>query len=52
MTSCEPVAAFCSSDEEGEDENMLLFLPIAPEIEDPEVNIPYTLLNIHRQLTV
>ena len=37
MTSCEPVAAFCSSDEEGEDENMLSFLPIAPEIEDPEV---------------
>ncbi|KOB75719.1 Retinoblastoma-binding protein 5 [Operophtera brumata] len=32
----EPVAAFCSSDEEGEDENMLSFLPIAPEIEDPE----------------
>lgn len=37
MTTCEPVAAFCSSDEEGEDEHMLSFLPIAPEIEDPEV---------------
>lgn len=36
VTTCEPVAAFCSSDEDGEDENMLLFLPIAPEIEDPE----------------
>ncbi|KAJ0175413.1 hypothetical protein K1T71_008572 [Dendrolimus kikuchii] len=36
VTTCEPVAAFCSSDEEGEDENMLSFLPIAPEIEDPE----------------
>ncbi|GBP58881.1 Retinoblastoma-binding protein 5 homolog [Eumeta japonica] len=36
VTTCEPVAAFCSSDEEGEDENVLLFLPIAPEIEDPE----------------
>lgn len=37
VTTCEPVAAFCSSDEEGEDENVLSFLPIAPEIEDPEV---------------
>ncbi|XP_013187239.1 retinoblastoma-binding protein 5 homolog [Amyelois transitella] len=36
VTTCEPVAAFCSSDEEGEDENVLSFLPIAPEIEDPE----------------
>ncbi|XP_013142414.1 PREDICTED: retinoblastoma-binding protein 5 homolog [Papilio polytes] len=27
---------FCSSDEEGEDETLLSFLPIAPEIEDPE----------------
>ncbi|PZC85053.1 hypothetical protein B5X24_HaOG202817 [Helicoverpa armigera] len=36
VTTCEPVAAFCSSDEEGEDEHMLSFLPIAPEIEDPE----------------
>lgn len=32
----EPVAAFCSSDEEGEDENALQFLPMAPEVEDPE----------------
>lgn len=37
VTTCEPVAAFCSSDEDGEDEQMLSFLPIAPEIEDPEV---------------
>ncbi|XP_077299297.1 retinoblastoma binding protein 5 [Arctopsyche grandis] len=36
VTMCEPVAAFCSSDEEGNDDSMLLFLPIAPEIEDPE----------------
>lgn len=32
----EPVAAFCSSDEEGEDETALQFLPMAPEVEDPE----------------
>lgn len=32
----EPVAAFCSSDEDGEDENALQFLPMAPEVEDPE----------------
>ncbi|XP_055904699.1 retinoblastoma-binding protein 5 homolog [Eupeodes corollae] len=32
----EPVAAFCSSDEEFDDENILQFLPMAPEVEDPE----------------
>ncbi|KAH8295629.1 hypothetical protein KR018_000555, partial [Drosophila ironensis] len=36
----EPVAAFCSSDEEGEDENALQFLPMAPEVEDPEEGWP------------
>jgi hypothetical protein len=36
VTSVEPVAAFCSSDEESEDPSTLQFLPIAPEIEDPE----------------
>lgn len=30
------IAAFCSSDEEYEDENALRFLPMAPEVEDPE----------------
>lgn len=32
----EPIAAFCSSDEEHEDEYALQFLPMAPEVEDPE----------------
>lgn len=32
----DPVAAFCSSDEENENQEALMFLPIAPEIEDPE----------------
>lgn len=32
----DPVAAFCSSDEENENQDALMFLPIAPEIEDPE----------------
>lgn len=38
VTSVEPVAAFCSSDEEDviEEESTLQFLPIAPEVEDPE----------------
>jgi COMPASS component SWD1 len=36
VTQIEPVAAFCSSDEELEDENALQFLPIAPDVEDPE----------------
>ncbi len=31
-----PIPAFCSSDEEEEDPDSLLYLPIAPEIEDPE----------------
>merc|ERR1711936_1470725 len=33
-----PIPAFCSSNEEEEDKNALLYLPIAPEIEDPEDN--------------
>merc|ERR1712112_486289 len=36
VTSKIPVAAYCSSDEEDEDSTALLYLPIAPEIEDPE----------------
>lgn len=32
----EPITAFCSSDEEFEDEKALMFLPMAPEVEDPE----------------
>ena len=32
----ENIPAFCSSDEENEDNNVLQFLPIAPEVEDPE----------------
>lgn len=35
VTSIDPVAAFCSSDEE-DDSNALLYLPISPEIEEPE----------------
>jgi len=43
VESAEPVAAFCSSDEEGAIEDhkeALMFLPIAPEIEDPEPDMP------------
>ncbi|KAI5750753.1 hypothetical protein M8J77_001001 [Diaphorina citri] len=36
VTSVEPVAAFCSSDEEVDDSKVLEFLPIAPDVEDPE----------------
>ncbi|KAG5891689.1 hypothetical protein JTB14_021159 [Gonioctena quinquepunctata] len=38
VCAIDPVAAFCSSDEENEDSDCLQFLPIAPEIEDPEDN--------------
>lgn len=38
VTKVEPIAAFCSSDEEYEDENCLQFLPMAPEVEDLEEN--------------
>uniref|UniRef100_A0A336MF23 CSON000609 protein n=1 Tax=Culicoides sonorensis TaxID=179676 RepID=A0A336MF23_CULSO len=38
VTGVEPIAAFCSSDEEIEDQKALQFLPIAPEVEDPEEN--------------
>lgn len=37
VTKVEPIAAFCSSDEEQlDDEYALQFLPMAPEVEDPE----------------
>ncbi|XP_065343870.1 retinoblastoma-binding protein 5 homolog [Cloeon dipterum] len=37
VTTVEPIAAFCSSDDdEVDDESTLQFLPIAPEVEDPE----------------
>lgn len=36
VTSCEKIAAFVSSDEDEEDKGCLLYLPIAPEVEDPE----------------
>lgn len=32
MCSIDPVAAFCSSDEENENTDCLQFLPIAPEV--------------------
>ena len=50
MTSKAPSPAFCSSDEEDEDKEALLYLPIAPEIEDPEDNwvpVSVTLSGIH-----
>jgi len=36
VTSRNPIPAFCSSDEEDDDENALLYLPVAPEIDEPE----------------
>ena len=35
VTTTEPVAAFCSSDEE-DDSSTLFYLPISPDIEEPE----------------
>lgn len=46
MCSIDPVAAFCSSDEENENSDCLQFLPTAPEIEDPEDNWPTADTNI------
>lgn len=43
VTTVENIPAFCSSDEEAEDDNVLHFLPIAPEVEDPEDSGPPTL---------
>lgn len=36
VTTVDRVAALCSSDEETEDMVSLQFLPISPEVEDPE----------------
>ncbi|XP_022098531.1 retinoblastoma-binding protein 5-like [Acanthaster planci] len=36
VLSVEPIAAFLSSDEEAEDERALLYLPISPEVDEPE----------------
>lgn len=38
VTTCEPIRACLSSDEEEEDKEALHFLPISPEIDDPEEN--------------
>ncbi|CAG9837710.1 unnamed protein product [Diabrotica balteata] len=46
VSTVDPVAAFCSSDEENENSDCLQFLPIAPEIEDPEDNWTPTDINI------
>ncbi|CAI9723015.1 retinoblastoma-binding protein 5 homolog isoform X2 [Octopus vulgaris] len=40
VTSIEPIRAFVSSDEEAEDENALMYLPVSPEIDDPEEGWP------------
>lgn len=36
VVKVDPIAAFCSSDEEYEEDAGLQFLPMAPEVEDPE----------------
>lgn len=36
VTTVQPISAYYSSDEEKDDEDILLYLPIAPEVEDPE----------------
>ena len=40
VTTVEPIQAFLSSDEEDEDGKALMFLPVAPEIEEPEEGWP------------
>jgi len=36
VTNKNPIPAFCSSDEEDDDPSALLYLPVAPDIEEPE----------------
>jgi len=36
VTTVQPIHAYYSSDEEKDDQEMLLYLPIAPEVEEPE----------------
>ncbi|XP_005112727.1 retinoblastoma-binding protein 5 homolog isoform X2 [Aplysia californica] len=36
VSTIEPIQAFVSSDEDEEDANALLFLPVSPEVEEPE----------------
>jgi hypothetical protein len=37
VDTVEPIIAFVSSDEEGEDEEALMFLPVAPEMDEEEM---------------
>lgn len=37
----DPIVAFCSSDEETNEAGVLQFLPISPEVEEPEEGGPY-----------
>ena len=39
VTTVDPIQAFCSSDEEDHGHDCLEFLPISPEIDEPEENI-------------
>ena len=39
VLTVDPIRAFCSSDEEDQDVGCLEFLPISPEIDEPEENI-------------
>ena len=36
VVGTEPIVQFMSSDEEGEDDDSLLFLPVAPDVEEEE----------------
>lgn len=36
VTTCEKITAFVSSDEDEEDKGCLLYLPIVPEVDEPE----------------
>nr|XP_002129816.1 retinoblastoma-binding protein 5-like [Ciona intestinalis] len=39
VTTVDPIRAFCSSDEDEQDPECLEFLPISPEIDEPEENV-------------
>lgn len=52
VCSVEPVAAFCSSDEENENTDCLQFLPIAPEVTKIPFNICQILICVFRLKTL
>ena len=52
ITTVEPIQAFLSSDEDDEDNKALMFLPVSPEIEEPEEGWPGETVRYHRRISM